>query len=796
MSVKDVVDEIRRVAADYGFGPLPLAKARNAVSLIVYGAPYSAAVASERAGTLPLQSGIDAAGVERVVSLYGVDAEPLLAAVLEVFERDDDADEEGFDDDECDEELVVFEKQGDEGLVAAVAAIRRLVERVEHESATGGRSWAEYADVDEVLHAHADEEIFALDEDDGDMWAIVDDAISSDGRSLPKDLAELASVYLEAMQVPSALDTAWIDALAKRNARRKRRPRKTRDPFRFVVVFWVSPDFGAVERDVIAGRAAPPRVDLHEVDYEVMAATLGELFAFPDCAFRVPNDAIDLTVPQRRLAGADPGDPWCEDFARLLLAEAKRSKGPVVDVRAAWRTLQWIKDRRNAPPPSAIPVVVEAHDFEAGMHRLVMMRLRFGITAGTPESLWEPENATFEGKLGTRLREYLESIFGVKYLDDVLLGEPFCERVPDWVDLAEPKQSRAENMRPSEPIVPEKEASVVEQRGGSAGTPVYRPQIGTQFDAAALSGVGRFVPEATAFEIVFGALTTEAEVYRTHIAERVVVEFPGKRRLEIEGAYLWKFLELEIPGLGTPLGGWLESNPYGPGTAEGLAKRIRAAYWALFVDHVDKYALPPISARIDLMRGDVTIVARREIAADTIDAMCQAVLDAMPSDRVDELARSLAVKRLASPRSKLEFRPDPEFPGALRNTLVTSEWPSQVRAMSVGEFFRELAPDDGAERRGPIPSLMERLNDGLGRAGDEALDEWFDLGRGKRGHPARALAEALGLQGRIGARDERRRRLLEAVALSPAHSVVEQTLFKSFYDRWWDRRLGELLDGA
>jgi hypothetical protein len=216
----------------------------------------------------------------------------------------------------------------------------------------------------------------------------------------------------------------------------------------------------------------------------------------------------------------------------------------------------------------------------------------------------------------------------------------------------------------------------------------------------------------------------------------------------------------------------------------------------LFVDHVDDYVHPPVSARIDLATGDVTVVARREIATDTLDAMRRAVADAVPPARIDELARVLAVKQLASPRSKLEFRPDPEFPGALRNTLMRSEWPSEVRAASVADFFRELAPDDDAERRGPIPSLADRLTAELRRAGDEALDEWFDLWRGKRGHAARALADVLDLRGRIGARDERRRRLLEAVALSPAHSVVEQTLFKSFYDRWWDRRLGELLDGA
>lgn len=430
MGVRDVVDEIRRLAEGCGFGPLPLAKSRNAVSLTVFGAPYSAVVAAERAGALPDEMGIDAAGVERVVGLYQVEVEPLLAAVRDFLCLLDDLDDDDF---------AAAKGRGDEGLVVDVAAFRRLVERVERAEARGDRSWAEYADVNEVLHAHADDEILALDEESEDLYVIVDDAISSDGASLPTDLAELASRYREMMQVPSELNTAWIDALAKRNARRKR-PRKTRDRFRFVVVLSVFPDPVAVMRDVVTGGAAPPRVDLHEVDYEVMAATLGEVFDYPDCAIRVPNDAIDITVIERRLKGVDPGDPRCEDFARVLLAEAKRSTGSVVDVRGAWQSLQWIKDRRKAPPPSTIPVVVEAHDFEAGMQHQIVMRARLGITAGTPEGFLEPENATFEGRLGTRLRKYLSSAFGIAYLDNVLLDEPVCERIPDWVDLGEPEQ--------------------------------------------------------------------------------------------------------------------------------------------------------------------------------------------------------------------------------------------------------------------------------------------------------------------------------------------------------------------
>lgn len=92
MSAKDVVDKIRRVAEANGFGPLPLSKARNAVSLTVYGKPYSAVVAADRAGALQDEPAIDAAGVERVVLEYRVDAEPLLAAALKVLDLDEDPD--------------------------------------------------------------------------------------------------------------------------------------------------------------------------------------------------------------------------------------------------------------------------------------------------------------------------------------------------------------------------------------------------------------------------------------------------------------------------------------------------------------------------------------------------------------------------------------------------------------------------------------------------------------------------------------------------------------------------------
>jgi hypothetical protein len=171
---------------------------------------------------------------------------------------------------------------------------------------------------------------------------------------------------------------------------------------------------------------------MHKVDYDGLAQYLGEHFNFRNSRLRVPNDMLDQATLHMRALGMDTGDPEGQDFLRLLITGASKQPGTVIDVRNEWRPLHRLKDRTFAPPPCALTMVMETHDWEDAAQVLMYMRMQVGITAGTPQGMMDRANATHEGRLNPPFLHYLKTTFGIAYKPEVAFTNPCHERVPPW----------------------------------------------------------------------------------------------------------------------------------------------------------------------------------------------------------------------------------------------------------------------------------------------------------------------------------------------------------------------------
>jgi hypothetical protein len=195
-------------------------------------------------------------------------------------------------------------------------------------------------------------------------------------------------------------------------------------PFRMVYNLWLAPSF---ER-VLAGKAQPPFVDHNAVDFEYLRAVLADEFRFGSpLQIRLANDTIDQVTVHMRQARQNPRRIKCQDFAGLLLTEASKQTLGIIDIRRQWALLHHLTDRRNAPPPVLVPIVVEASDAEDGIMWSHQARMGLGVKAAHPDVAMDlarqKKNDDHQGHLTVRLHKALAKCFNTPYL-------PFC--LLDW----------------------------------------------------------------------------------------------------------------------------------------------------------------------------------------------------------------------------------------------------------------------------------------------------------------------------------------------------------------------------
>lgn len=211
----------------------------------------------------------------------------------------------------------------------------------------------------------------------------------------------------------------------------------THRPFRVALGLYVTPDFAAV----MAGRSDPPWIFHSQIDFEALAVLFSELFHFgPPVQIRVPNDSIDQVTLQGRQGQIPgqrkhPGDPRCSDFGTTLLRCADQQSGRVIDTLDAWLPLHSIKERVPAPPPSLLPFVIEAKDFEDAMIWSSSAKTVLGLSFLPREMArapGEPSSDVEEGTLPKAYRKRLGDLFGCKFeatsIIDRLAMDPLPEK--------------------------------------------------------------------------------------------------------------------------------------------------------------------------------------------------------------------------------------------------------------------------------------------------------------------------------------------------------------------------------
>lgn len=191
---------------------------------------------------------------------------------------------------------------------------------------------------------------------------------------------------------------------------------------------WIAPDFSEVE----ARRAPPPRVNHDKVIFTQLRDALQNTFKYgPHVEIFVPNDTIDQVTIHMRLGlvGNEKHPPeaaLCRDFGQTMLEAFASAQNGVIDVRSAWLPLHSVnvQDRSFAPPPSLLPFVIEAVDFEDAQIWTASTRPCIGLEPFDlmKAVMGEKTNDDEEGTLPPKLLSDLHKIYGSPFKRFCLLS--------------------------------------------------------------------------------------------------------------------------------------------------------------------------------------------------------------------------------------------------------------------------------------------------------------------------------------------------------------------------------------
>lgn len=201
--------------------------------------------------------------------------------------------------------------------------------------------------------------------------------------------------------------------------------------FRIALGLIVRPDFSDAE----AGRSLPPRINHSRVDFNELLNILKEWFPYgPAVNISTPNDMIDIITTQARVNSGVEDAIRCLDFGEILIKCAKSQKTTIIDVKKAWSSLHYLKDRDSAPPPSMITFVVEAVDFEDAMLWMSSTLPSLGLPTFNIMSAIEDKNEIQQsGRIPSKIKQRLEDVIGCKFEDSVMLTRFGNDKLPRYV---------------------------------------------------------------------------------------------------------------------------------------------------------------------------------------------------------------------------------------------------------------------------------------------------------------------------------------------------------------------------
>ena len=243
---------------------------------------------------------------------------------------------------------------------------------------------------------------------------------------------------------------------------------------------------------------------------------------------------------------------------------------------------------------------------------------------------------------------------------------------------------------------------------------VYMPKEGLRFRPD-VSVAAELLPEVMLLDFTFLQPSPQSPFIFSDLVSELSILFGNGRRLVLNGAYLWKFLDAIPPELGSDEHGWNDVNPYGPWTCELLMRRIRATYQAMLEEEGFDYEVrPPLRARLNLVRGTSEVVFPAEMAQDVAEAfddyfIVQLSRYCLP---VAQFLSNLVETALTQPRTILEHYSRDD--GYIGKRHVQAPWPANALAsMTLGNFLKESAHDEGFPWRRPYRELVDEHMQGI-----------------------------------------------------------------------------------
>lgn len=217
---------------------------------------------------------------------------------------------------------------------------------------------------------------------------------------------------------------------------------------------------------------------------------------------------------------------------------------------------------------------------------------------------------------------------------------------------------------------------------------VWMPSMSTVFDPD-VRGMKQLLPDVTHVDIKFRGLTPHTR-FEPHLADKCTFRFANGKSLEVEGVYLWKFLDAIPRELGTDEHGYVDQNPYANDYAEAMMVRLRGAYRLAFGESKKPGELRrPVSARIDLAAERVDEAWRRKLEGTTAKFLSDALIRLAEEDTsVGQKVGRLVAEETGKPKFELGFVDIGG--GMLGRKPQESPWPD-LSTMRYEEFSRLLS---------------------------------------------------------------------------------------------------------
>jgi hypothetical protein len=239
-------------------------------------------------------------------------------------------------------------------------------------------------------------------------------------------------------------------------------------------------------------------------------------------------------------------------------------------------------------------------------------------------------------------------------------------------------------------IAPGARMRAAKTEGPVVGTSIYMPDLNMRFNPD-YPVVFELLDDVVELELDFVQPTADNPTL-THLVREMRLTFRTGETLSLEGVYLWKFRDLVPPPFADENRGYLKENPYASEDCADTVQRLRMAHDLMFARQERGFVGdPPLSIRLDLVRGLVTTLLAPGLQLETCTAL-QGALSVLAKKQaadwqalVDERMKTY----LANGYMSLELKPIGN--GMFGNTYVPKAWEGNEN-LAFDEFLKKYSP--------------------------------------------------------------------------------------------------------